>query len=1019
VEFDGLSLLGRYRVEGKVAEGGMGAVYRALDSNLGTPVVVKVPHERLLADDSFRRRFEAEIAELIRLPHRGIVPILARGEHERVPFFVLPWLGGGSLASRLESLPGRRQSPEEVAAWLRTVASTLDFVHARGVVHRDVKPGNILFDEHGECYLSDFGIAKVVAADAPSLTSTGLTVGSPVYMAPEQVTSNDVSPRADQYALASTVYEALCGAPPFEGSNAMEIVVRKQGHDPRPVLERAPNVPAAIGAAVARALSRDPSARFPTCTAFAREVETALERGAAADGVARSASSGSMTALAPAPPPPAAVAAPAAPRGRGRRWILAGVGVAVVGLAWALLFGGGDSRGGATAPATSLQDVLAAVSRLDATLDGLSSLANARHPAIAKRIQEARRTAGGVAAQQARGAYGDAMTLVRQAEGEAAEVVKADRDASEALAVRAEFEKVTLPDAPKDAEARRRAEAARSAASTAAAAGVEGRFEDARTSWLAAREDATQAAALEQAYQDVAGRIAAARSRLGPAPGTSSPAPVVASWRRVSGAMDALQALLDRGEVDRARDGLASLDRDVEAARNEAGKAAAAGESRSRWTPLERRIQAGPLYAKVREALLAAAKEGAAGVAAFTAGSFAEARTTLDGAVATATGLLAEHDAALEAARKARAEQDAPLPATAPAEPAKAWRDALARADAAIAEGRYDDVAAAVADAAAARQRVDGDLRAARDAAEPFVSAWRALAKRAPAKWFDEVEAAARAAIALGREGERAFDAGAFSEGRAKAGKATEDLSPLLQRHDKALAAADAARATWKSSSEKAIAKGHLTPGTRTAGEAAETDYAAGRFVAAERAFLAAAGKADADAAARMQPYTMSGVPGGLPTDWKGDAWVRIESMGLRAKRPNNQRGGGEATSPPLDVFGDFVLRADLLSDEQAHTGVTLALVGTAGTPDLTATASDPGKNGSATLTLSGGGNGTGAGGGSHVLVLTRTGSAVVAEIDGSPGGRVALPPNAAYAAVRVTFRDSHFYVRSLSIEPR
>jgi serine/threonine-protein kinase len=266
VDFTGVTLLGQYQVDEKLADGGMGAVYLATDTNLGQRVAVKVPHPRFLGEPGFRERFAAEVEELVRLEHPHVARILARGEHDQVPFFVLQYLGGGNL----EDLIGAgRMSAAEVAAWLVPTAETLDFVHSRGIIHRDVKPANILFDEEGHVFLSDFGVAKAIHADSGGLTATGMGIGSPKYMAPEQGTGGEVGPAADQYGLASAVYEALAGKPPFGGDDPLRILVRKQQEPPRPIEEPAPEVRPSVAKIVMRALSKDPAERFESCVEFA------------------------------------------------------------------------------------------------------------------------------------------------------------------------------------------------------------------------------------------------------------------------------------------------------------------------------------------------------------------------------------------------------------------------------------------------------------------------------------------------------------------------------------------------------------------------------------------------------------------------------------------------------------------------------------------------------------------------------------------------------------------------------
>jgi serine/threonine-protein kinase len=268
VDFKGATLLGTYRVEKKLADGGMGSVWLGEDTNLGRPVVVKVPHVRFLGEPGFRARFEREISELVRLEHPNIVRILAQGTHEEIPFFVLQYLGGGSLEEQLaDAGPGPRGT-DAVVSWLRTIASTLDFIHGRGVVHRDVKPENILFDEGGHVFLSDFGVVKALDEDL-NVTAAGTGVGSPKYMAPEQGLGRQVEGTADQYGLATTVYEAIAGRLPFDGDSALEMLLNKHKVSPAPIAEFAPELPAACADAVMRGLSADPGERFASCQEFA------------------------------------------------------------------------------------------------------------------------------------------------------------------------------------------------------------------------------------------------------------------------------------------------------------------------------------------------------------------------------------------------------------------------------------------------------------------------------------------------------------------------------------------------------------------------------------------------------------------------------------------------------------------------------------------------------------------------------------------------------------------------------
>ncbi len=271
VDMTGTRLLDNYVVREKLADGAMGSVYLAEDENLKRPVVVKVPHARFLGEAGFRERFQKEVNELVRLEHPNIARILAQGEHDDIPFFVLQFLGGGSLEDRLAHAEAGLSEAESFG-WLSTIAQTLDFVHARGVVHRDVKPANILFDEAGHVFLSDFGVVKALDDEDLALTLDGAGVGSPKYMAPEQAIGHTVDGRADQYALASTLYESLTGKTPYEADTLVALLLKKERDDPVHIGEHLPSLNDASAQAIMRAIARNPADRFATCTEFAEQV---------------------------------------------------------------------------------------------------------------------------------------------------------------------------------------------------------------------------------------------------------------------------------------------------------------------------------------------------------------------------------------------------------------------------------------------------------------------------------------------------------------------------------------------------------------------------------------------------------------------------------------------------------------------------------------------------------------------------------------------------------------------------
>jgi serine/threonine protein kinase len=278
-------LADRYEVLGKLGEGGMGLVYRAHDLRLDTDVVIKVPRATLLEEDAdFAARFDREIRALVKLSHPHIVKVLDVGKHDGLPFAVMQYLPGGSLRdSQARGADGRPAPlPADIvsrwlAGWLSDIAAALDFMHRQGYIHRDIKPDNILFDASGHAYLSDFGIAKILADQRPRhertvATGTGMVLGTAQYMAPEVMLGQPFDGRADQFALAVTVYELVSGRLPFDGPTAAAIIVQQTSRAPTPLESVAPGTQAALAAAVHQALVVAPEKRFADCGTFARAV---------------------------------------------------------------------------------------------------------------------------------------------------------------------------------------------------------------------------------------------------------------------------------------------------------------------------------------------------------------------------------------------------------------------------------------------------------------------------------------------------------------------------------------------------------------------------------------------------------------------------------------------------------------------------------------------------------------------------------------------------------------------------
>ncbi|MEO8054237.1 MAG: serine/threonine-protein kinase [Acidobacteriota bacterium] len=333
--------LGRYRLESVLGRGGMADVWRAVDVKLARTVAVKVIHASYAEDPHFAERFLREARVVASLEHPNILPVYDFGEEDGMPFLVMPHLAGGTLRERLRGAPA---PPGLAAAWIGQLADALDAAHAAGVLHRDVKPANVLLGKDDRVFLADFGIAKM-AETATGLTATGIVVGTPLYMAPEQAQGRPASPATDRYALAVVAYEILAGRPPFEGDNPLSLM-HQHVSNPAPALSsRVGGLPAGLDAVLAAALSKDPAYRPPTCRAFADAVAAFLPTGAmpAAGAAARGRAPAATTAptvirttAARRPPSLTSDATALTPVRRSRRglaWGAAAGAVALAGLA--------------------------------------------------------------------------------------------------------------------------------------------------------------------------------------------------------------------------------------------------------------------------------------------------------------------------------------------------------------------------------------------------------------------------------------------------------------------------------------------------------------------------------------------------------------------------------------------------------------------------------------------------------------------------------------------------------------
>jgi serine/threonine protein kinase len=248
----------RYRVIRRLGGGGMADVYFAEQALLARRVVIKVLHAHLGKDPEIAERFRREAEAAAQLCHPHICPILDCGDVDGIVYTVMPYYEGGSLADKVPK-HGTVDMPL-VAGAAAQIACGLDFAHRRGIVHRDVKPDNVLFDEDGNAIITDFGIAT--ARFHGRLTASGRAMGTPHYMSPEQAMGKLIDGRSDVYAMGIMLYESLAGYPPFDGADSFSVGY-KQVHEKPVALEEAnKRVPAALAAIVMRCLEKSPSDRY-------------------------------------------------------------------------------------------------------------------------------------------------------------------------------------------------------------------------------------------------------------------------------------------------------------------------------------------------------------------------------------------------------------------------------------------------------------------------------------------------------------------------------------------------------------------------------------------------------------------------------------------------------------------------------------------------------------------------------------------------------------------------------------
>jgi serine/threonine protein kinase len=254
--------LGPYLIVARIGSGGMGEVYKAYDESLERFVAIKVLPPELARQEDFVRRFRAEATAVAKLAHPNIVPIHAVGKDAGNHFFVMQYVQGASLAQLLAE--HKRLSVDETLTIVEQALAGLAAAHKRGLIHRDIKPGNILLDqEHHRALVADFGLVKTIAS-GQSDTATGVIMGTVDYLSPEQARSQNVDARSDLYSLGVMMYQMLAGRLPFDSDTATGMIFQHAYEQPPPLTTVAPDVPQRVAAMVARLMAKDAGHRYQT-----------------------------------------------------------------------------------------------------------------------------------------------------------------------------------------------------------------------------------------------------------------------------------------------------------------------------------------------------------------------------------------------------------------------------------------------------------------------------------------------------------------------------------------------------------------------------------------------------------------------------------------------------------------------------------------------------------------------------------------------------------------------------------
>ncbi|MDP9285491.1 MAG: protein kinase [Actinomycetota bacterium] len=266
-------LSGRYELEELVGVGGMSSVFRAHDRLLDRKVALKVLHQHYAGDEEYVERFRREARSVATLSHPNIVTVIDRGDHEGRQFIVFEYVEGENLKQLIER---RGRAPVSTALELGIqIARGLAFAHQQGLIHRDVKPQNVLLNGDRQAKVTDFGIARSLDVKR-GMTQTGTVLGTADYIAPEQAQGQRVDEHTDVYSLGVVLYELLLNEVPFPGENFVAVAMRHINEEPPSIRDKRPDVPPRVEAAVHRAMAKDPAARFQTMVEFCQELEACL-----------------------------------------------------------------------------------------------------------------------------------------------------------------------------------------------------------------------------------------------------------------------------------------------------------------------------------------------------------------------------------------------------------------------------------------------------------------------------------------------------------------------------------------------------------------------------------------------------------------------------------------------------------------------------------------------------------------------------------------------------------------------